>query len=190
MKFLIATITFFVYSVSLISQDLEFENEILKINQIYPLRFEADSIKTYFLEVDAYKIKNLIEYEKKKLDLIDKLIAMSREGSLEFYKANDLNYFIGSPMTYLEFQKQFNLKDGETGRFNIDDYVFRIEEYYSQGNSDQKHLLVIGPLAKINEKTQVLFWVHLYDLYDNKILQKVKTKKCSSTQTYYKNKDY
>jgi len=189
MRFLLA-IALLVYSVSLMSQDLEFENNILKANQIFPWRFEADSIRTYFFNVDAEKINDFIQYEDNKLKLIDKLIALNREGALCFYKANELNYFIGSPMTYTEFQKQFNLKDGYPSGFNIDYYVFRIEKYYSPGISDQKHLLVIGPLAKINGNTQVLFWVHLFDFHNNRTIQKLKTKECSSTQTYFKIVDY
>lgn len=156
MRFLFA-ITVLVYSVKLMSQDLEFENEILQANQINSMRFEADSIKTYYFNVDADKINNLIEYERNELKLIDKLIAMSREGSLAFYKANELNYFIGSPMTYTEFQNQLSFNDGYQRGLNIDNYIFRIEEYYFNGISEKKQLLVIGPLTENNSKTQVLF---------------------------------
>ncbi len=179
-----------IYSVNLISQDLELENEILKANQICSLRFEADSIKTYYFNVDADRINDLIEYERNELKLIDKLIAMSREGSLAFYKANSLNHFIGSPMTYREFQNQLSFNDGYQSGLHIENYIFRIEEYYFKGISDKKQLLVIGPLTKNNSKTQVLFWVHLYELYDEKIIQKMNTKDCTETQKFYQNIDY
>lgn len=188
MKYLLAIVLLF--SFRLMSQDLEFENEILSANEIYPFRFEADSIKTCFLNIEAEKINDLISYEANNLELIDKLIALTREGSLFFYKANEFNNFIGSPMTYLETLKHLNLKDGCKSGLSIDNYIFRFEEYYSKGISEKKHLLVIGPMIKVNDKTQVLFWVHLYDMYNDRKVRKIKTKDCTANQTFYKNIDY
>lgn len=124
------------------------------------------------------------------VDLISEIIALTEFGRLELYQANDSNYFLGSPITHSEGREIIEMRYGYRSKFNITDYILRIEEYYVKGFAHQRHLLVVGPMAKKNGKTQVLFWAHLFHLENDKTIQKMNIKNCSSTLIFYKNKDY
>jgi len=124
------------------------------------------------------------------VELISEIIALTEFGMLELYQVNDSNYFLGSPISPAEGREIIEMHNGYRSKLNITDYIIRIEEYYVKGFSDQRHLLVIGPMARKNGKTQVLFWAHLFHLVNDRTIQMLNIKDCSNTLILYKNKDF